>query len=328
MLEKGLNRREFLMGLAAAGALASIKPSGLTSAQAEKSGKVTICIFSKHLQWLDYDKMAEASVEAGFDGVELVVRPQGHVLPERVEEDLPKAAEAVKKAGTKILAMTTSISNPKDSVTEKVLRTASGLGINYYRLGYWYYNERKSIIDTLEEARVEIRGLTEMNKKYKIYGGNQNHSGTRYLGASVWDIWELIKDLDPNYIGFQYDPQNNLAEGSGGSWMTDARLALSHSKMFVVKTQKEWGSPEWEKSTRRSGNKLEILTPGELDWCFRILKKNGFSGPITAHYEFPGLGGAENGAMELKGVTKKEVLTILKRNLDILKEMLQKAELL
>jgi hypothetical protein len=33
--------------------------------------------------------MAKAATEIGFDGVDLTVRPKGHVLPDNVEKDLP-----------------------------------------------------------------------------------------------------------------------------------------------------------------------------------------------------------------------------------------------
>ena len=44
----------------------------------------------------DYNEMSKVVAEMGFDGVDLTVRPQGHVLPERVEADLPKAVEAIR----------------------------------------------------------------------------------------------------------------------------------------------------------------------------------------------------------------------------------------
>ena len=45
-------------------------------------------VFSKHLQWLDYENMAKTASENGFDGVDLTVRPKGHVLPEKVNADM------------------------------------------------------------------------------------------------------------------------------------------------------------------------------------------------------------------------------------------------
>ena len=61
--------------------------------------RLKIHIFSKHLQFLNYQDLAEAAAEMGFDGIDLTVRPKGHVLPERVESDMPKAVEAMRKVG-------------------------------------------------------------------------------------------------------------------------------------------------------------------------------------------------------------------------------------
>ena len=167
---RGLTRRDFLTGLAAAGTAVGLHSGGLIGGmQSKNTNRASVCIFSKHLQWLDYEGMAESAAEVGFDGVALTVRPGGHVLPERAEDDLPKAAEAVKKAGIEISMMTTNITDPNDPNTEKILRTASKLGIRYYRFGYWYYDEKTSIFEQLKEIRSKIRGLAEMNKQYKIF---------------------------------------------------------------------------------------------------------------------------------------------------------------
>jgi len=95
-----LSRREFLRTSAAVAALASLYVAE-TTATSPAFGAVTkkptkICIFSKHLQWLDYQGMAQTAADIGFDGIDLTVRPDGHVLPQRVREDLPKAVQAVK----------------------------------------------------------------------------------------------------------------------------------------------------------------------------------------------------------------------------------------
>ena len=74
--------------------------------------------------------------------------------------------------------------------------------------------------------------------------------------------------------------------------------------------------------------KWGILTPDELKWYFSSLKNTGFSGPISAHYEFPGLGGVESGRRELKGITRKELFAVFRRNLKILKDMLTETNIL
>ena len=325
---KGVTRREFLTGLAAAGTAVSLHSGGLAGKVQSKSRKrVSLCIFSKHLQWLDYDGMAETAAEVGFDGVALTVRPGGHVLPERAEDDLPKAAEAVKKAGIEISMMTTNISDPDDPNTEKILRTASKLGIGYYRLGYMRYSEEKGILEQLKELKPRMRDLAAMNREYKIFGGNHNHAGN-YIGASLWDEWELFKDIDPEWIGFQFDIEHAFTEGAGGSWRANTRLAVPRAKILAIKTQAEWGDTEWQNFTRKSRNKWGFPAPYDFKWLFSILNKTGFSGPVSTHYEFQGLGGVESGRRELKGITKKELLTIFRRNLKILRGMLSEANIL
>ena len=58
------------------------------SSKTISDGKMKICIFSKQLQWMNYQEMASSVAGMGYDGIDLTVRKEGHVLPERVAEDL------------------------------------------------------------------------------------------------------------------------------------------------------------------------------------------------------------------------------------------------
>ena len=157
-------------------------------------------LFSKHLQWLDYEEMSKVAKQIGYDGLDLTVRKKGHVLPENVERDLPKAVAAMQKAGLQADMMTTNIINIQEPNTEKILKTASQLGIKTYRMGWLKYKNDQPIIEQIESFKPQLKELEEMNEHYNIRGDYQNHSGTS-LGAAVWDIWLLIKDLKPKWIG-------------------------------------------------------------------------------------------------------------------------------
>src|SRR4051794_43589 len=112
-----IHRRAFLGAAAAA----------LVAPAAPKPWRLTV--FSKHLQWAPaYDDMAEFAAEAGFDGVDLTVRAGGHVLPERVASDLPRAVGAVRKAGLQVPMITAGIVDAESPHAEEILRTASVLG--------------------------------------------------------------------------------------------------------------------------------------------------------------------------------------------------------
>ena len=75
------------------------------------------------------DTPAETVAAIGWDGIECPVRAKGQVLPERVEEDLPKFVEALRKRGKAIHIITTDVKNVAQPLTQKVLHTAAKLGI-------------------------------------------------------------------------------------------------------------------------------------------------------------------------------------------------------
>ncbi len=52
--------------------------------------------------------------ESGFRAVDLTVRPDGHVLPERVEDDLPRAVETLRRSGLTVPMITTAITDAND----------------------------------------------------------------------------------------------------------------------------------------------------------------------------------------------------------------------
>ena len=66
-------------------------------------------------------------------------------MPERVEEDLPKAVEAIRKRGLTVPMMVTRINDPGHEHTVPVLKTAGKLGIQMYRMAYYKYDDALGI---------------------------------------------------------------------------------------------------------------------------------------------------------------------------------------
>jgi sugar phosphate isomerase/epimerase len=318
-----ISRRQFVSSVSTAAALFPLS-NLLTNKKLlfnPEIKKSKICIFSKHLQWLDYEAMGETAAELGFDGVDLTVRPGGHVLPENVEQNLPKAVDAVKKAGIQVPMMATGITDAKDPRTTIILKLASQLGIKFYRLGYYGYDESQPIPERLLEIQSKLKGLLELNKKYKICGDYQNHAGNNRYGAAIWDLWETMKNLDTEYIGCQFDVRHATVEG-GNSWPVDFRLVAPFTHTIVVKDF------FWKKN---NGNWKAVSCPlgeGMVDFkhYFKLLKKSGFSGPITVHYEYP-LGGANKGKTKIT-LPKKDVLLAMRKDLIKLKEWLKEADVI
>ena len=243
--------------------------------------KPTLCIFSKHLQQYGYEDLARVSKEFGFEGVDLTVRPRGHVLPENVVRDLPAAVKAIRARGLAVPMITTGLTSGSDPAADPTLRTAGELKIPFFKIGYIRYREAH-VLEKLAEVKPGIAALAALGKKYGIVAGFHNHSGD-YVGALVWDIRELIRDLDPAWIGYYYDPCHATIEGGRYGWRAALDIALPRLKMVAVKDF------YWHKDADgRWRRKMCPLGEGMVDWdrFFATIAKARFTGPISLHVEY------------------------------------------
>jgi len=305
------SRRDFVIksALAAAGVAYSYRSASAENTTAFKPFKASanneaekICIFSKHFPELGYDEMASLVAEMGFDGIDLTVRPKGSVLPENVERDLPLAVQAAKRSGLKIYMIATDIFDAEDRYTESILKTAASLGIKYYRMGPRFYDEKKSILHNLADFKTRAKKLAKLNRKYNIRGEYQNHSGDGF-GAPLWDLWEVLKNMDPQFIGVQYDVFHATIEGAN-SWPLGFNLlkpyigTLDIKDFYWKKTEGKW---KWE---------ITPLGEGMVDFkkYITLLKKNNMQGPFSIHCEYL----SDKDDLHSKTVKMKKDLTTLR----------------
>jgi sugar phosphate isomerase/epimerase len=281
--------------------------------------KIKVGIFSKHMHWLNYADMAALTKQLGFDGIDLTVRPDGHVSPERVADDLPKAVEAIEKAGLKVYTIVTNIKTAGEQYTEPILKTASALGIKYYRTAWFNYDKTISVPANIGAINTHLAGLAGLNKKYGMHGGYQNHSGDLF-GASLWDLWLSLEGLDPNNIGCQYDVRHATTEGAD-TWPVTLDLLKAYSKTINVKDF------YWEKKGDKWQVKSVPLGEGMVDFkkYFSLLKQYNINGPMSLHCEYS-LGGAQDGTRKLT-ISKDEFSTALKKDLTTLRGWLAEYDL-
>jgi L-ribulose-5-phosphate 3-epimerase len=315
------SRRCFLSQLALAGAAVPLAQFATTAVAAERKAKAAapgtkapplppaaIHVFTKPLQWLDYASVAALARAAGFDGLDLSVRPGGHVLPERVQDDLPRAVEEAKKAGLKVELITTGITNASDKDTEPVLRTAAKLGVKCYRLGNFSYDEKLGIWASLHKHRDALKELAALNQSLGLHGAIQNHAGTR-VGGPVWDLFEILRDIDPRWAGVQYDIRHAVAEG-GQSWPLALKLLAPWIKSTDFKDFK------WEQAGGKAV--IENVPIGEgivpFDAYFKLARDLKITGPMSVHLEYPPFERAEVSEAEKRAkfpaLMKKDLVTL------------------
>jgi L-ribulose-5-phosphate 3-epimerase len=284
----------------------------------ESLAKPPVCLFSKHLGWItDPQRLAGTIASLGFDAIDLAVRPGGHVLPEKVESDLPRMAAAAKQAGLRIAMITTRIDDPHDPCTEAILKSMASLGIRYYRRDVASWNGRINILDRIAELQPGLRELAALNKKYGVFAGLHNHSGFE-LGATPWEIFELVKDHDPQYLGSNFDIGHATIEGGIGGWRNGFRL-LSGDKRVRMTAIKDFF---WQKVEGRWTAQFCPLGQGMIDLktYLSYLKEIQFAGPISMHFEYPNAGTT----LEAQ---HKSLLEDMKRDLALLRGKMKEARM-
>ena len=237
------------------------------------------CFFSKHLPMLEGKALADAVTRVGFDGIDLTVRPRGHVDPARVREDLPRALDAIRGRGIEVPMITTALLSAGEPTARSILETAGKHGVRYFKPGYYTY--------ALSDVRAEVAatgralaGLTQLGETCGVELGFHNHEGN--IGASLWDIAPEIDTLPAKWAGYYFDVRHAVVEGGRVGWKAATRLVAPRLKMIAVKDVFwEKGDPGWRLRDCPLGQ-------GMVDWTWyaKALAQAGFHGPVSLHFEY------------------------------------------
>lgn len=286
-------------------------------------GSITLCAFSKHFQWAGLEELASVCASLGYEAIDLTVRPGGHVEPERVEQDLPRAVEIIQKAGLTVPMVTTGIVDVRSPHAQTILKTLTGLGIRRYRWGGFRFAETASLPDQIAEFRKRASDLAALNKQYGACAMYHTHSGPDQVGASMWDLYLILKDLDTDSVSVNYCIGHATVEGGHGGWIHSSRLLLPYARGISVKDfrWKKNVKGEWEPGWCALGEGM--VSFGRF---LPMMKAARFNGPVQIHMEYPELGGAEGGKRQIS-IPKDRVLSMMRRDLDRFKLMLREAGL-
>ncbi|MFB3827673.1 MAG: sugar phosphate isomerase/epimerase family protein [Bryobacteraceae bacterium] len=304
-----MTRRDLLAAMAAAPLAAASKPG------------LPICAFSKHFQWTDVRGAAELCAALGYDGLDLTLRKGGHVLPERVEEDLPKAVAIAKGAGLSVPMVTSDIVDARTPHAETVIKTLAKLGIRNYRWGGFRWAPQGSLPEQIEGFKARTKELAAMNKQYGVCAMYHTHSGLGQVGASFWDLYLVLKDFSPDAVSVNYDVGHATVEGGFGGWIASTRLLLPYMRGIAVKDF------YWEKNAKGQWRpRWCALGQGMVDFkqFLGMVKAAGFTGPLQLHMEYDELGGADSGKTTFT-IPKEKLVAIMKRDIETFKAMLREA---
>ena len=235
-----ISRRGFVAGLASVAAL----QHKVDSAPRARTGP-QLCLDSRLLPDVDYSQLGTFLSGFGFDGCDLSVEPGGTVLPEQSPVDLVRAIEVISGEGFEVPVITTSFFGILEPWARNVLGLSGRSGVTYFRTGYSRFPER------LAGRRNEIAGLMSYGRAAEI------GMAVPYPAGEA-----LIRDLDPEWIGYDFDTTQGSVEA-----------VLPHLRTVRLR------------DARKDGNRLLACPLGEgvVDWpaFFGALARARFSGPLT-----------------------------------------------
>ena len=284
------------------------------------TAKRPVCAFTKCLQFLDFDQIAEVLARLEFDGADITVRPGGQIEPENVKTELPKAVKTLQKSGIALPMIVTAVTDADDPLTVATLKAAADSGIHYYRMGWLTYDFSKTIQQNLDSYKRQFEKLARLNEKLGIHGGYQNHSGL-HVGAPVWDLYELLKDVDPKYLGVQYDIRHAITEG-GYSWLLGMKRVEPWIRTICIKDF------VWQKTDTGEWKHQNVLLGEGMVNFDEFLKEYAtlkIEAPISMHFEYD-LGGAESGKKETT-MDHEKIYGMMKKDLDWFRKRLLKSHI-
>lgn len=215
------------------------KPAGSANPGAARVSRPAaafpICGLEKHFfEKYTPEQTAQTFADMGID-LELTLRPDGHIKPENAANELPIMAAAFARHHRRILIVASSFVRPDEPHIESTLRTAKKLGIPYYRHRGFRYRAGTPLKEQIASFRSQAREFAAMNKEIGIQALYQNHAGPDHAGAAIWDLDQILDDIDPKLFGVALDTRHMMVE-QGRAWPTAVRLIAPRVGSLFVKS--------------------------------------------------------------------------------------------
>lgn len=273
-------------------------------------------MFSKMLQEYSIVDAGKIIKNLGFDGVDLTVRPGGHVLPENVETDLEPAIDSLRELGLSVPMISTGLESAEDPAAEPTFEVAAACGVKALKLGYWKVTTFGTMRQMIAETRNKLVGINALAEKYGVSANIHVHSGD-FLSALAPVVYMLIEQFDPSCIGAYADLCHMGLEGARSGWKLGLDLLGDRINLVSVKNAGLYQEQDAAGNYRWQGKLVPVwqgITP--LPQAFRYLKQLGFDGTVSFHSEY-------QGSFSWKDLTTPELIEQTREDLQYVKEMLK-----
>lgn len=223
-----------------------------------------LCLFSGSVQGLEYSELPLIAKQLGFDGVDLTVRPGGHVEPRLSNVDLVRAIEEVRGPGLEVPVITTALTTPFDPTVLPVVAIAGHTQVNLFIAGFFRSQN--------PNYKRDIGGLISVAARYGMATALHNYTADD-AGEAPWDPVELVTEFDPKWAFLFFDPIHSKEH-----WEADLKRHLPRLRAVALK----------DFQLVEGVAKPCPLGQGIVDWAkfFGILAGAKYYGPVSIHMNY------------------------------------------
>ncbi len=252
-------------------------------------------MFTKHLQTMSVEEAGRTIKQLGFEGVELSVRLNGHILPENARNELPRAVDRLREIGLDTPALVVEIHNRQQEYAAVVCEMASKVGATELRTSSARYRGFGDIREQLAAARKDAKDLESLGKEYGVRLDVHAHSGD-FLSCqgALLDMW--IGETDPRYVGVSLDLGHWTTEGGKSGWKASIDLMQGRVGLVAIKSFGWFHEPDPKTGEKRWIPKLVPLEEGNVQFrqAFDYLRQGGWDSDgrslVSVHSEYQGGG--------------------------------------
>jgi L-ribulose-5-phosphate 3-epimerase len=248
-------------------------------------------LFTDNLADLTVAQACAAARDAGFDGLDLTLRPGGHVRPESAEVGLAEAKKAADAVGVSIPMVSTAITDVDSPHAEAIFAAAAHYGARLLKLGYWQYTPFGTLAAQIDRARDRLRRLVELGRKYHVLPCVHCHSG-RFVASGGPLLYLVLKGFEPGEVGAYVDPMHMTIEGGLSGWELGLDLVAPWVALVGIKNfrwlpvagerdrhgQQRW---RWEYCPLADGQ-------APLPEFMSYLRRLKYDGVVSLHSEYKG----------------------------------------
>ena len=287
LADASLGRRDFMRLAALSGVATNVLPTIESLANESPSERTDdFCAFTESFQDWSIEKVCEKFKAVGLNGLDLTVRPGGHIDPKDAKAKLGPALAAAKKHGVEISMLSTAITDA-DAVGEAILGTCGELGIRRIKLGYYTTTQFGKLLTEIDDTRRRLEGVVKLARKHGVLPCVHIHSG-EMIPASGPVAYLLLRDIAPEEIGAYVDPMHMTIEGGIGGWRQSLDLLAPWIAISSLKNCR------WQPQPRDDRGQI----PWRVMKCplddgvapipdyLQALRDLGYRGVYTVHSEF------------------------------------------